>query len=119
MKYYHITNSDKKTIKSILKNGLRCNSEGEIFVFENKSIIFNNVINSVADLIANNQLFLQEYVMFEIDDKGFNTELVNDNVGEISSKQQWYVQQPFVDKKHIIIYGTYKNTFKNTFKNIY
>jgi hypothetical protein len=112
MKYYHITNTDKETIQSILKNGLRCNPEGEIFVFENKSISLNNVTNTVADIIANNQIFLDEYVMFEIDDKGFNTELVNDNVAEISSKQQWYIKQSFIDKKHIQVYGTYKSNYQ-------
>ena len=112
MKYYHITNTDAETIQSILKNGLRCNSEGEIFVFENKSIGYNNVINTVADSIANNQIFLNEYVMFEVDDKGFNSDLINDNVGEMSSNQQWYIKQPFIDKKHLQVHGVFKTNYK-------
>ena len=110
MKYYHITKLDK--IQSILKNGLRCNSEGEIFVFENKSIGLNTVTNTIADCIANNQIFLNEYAMFEVDDKGFNTDLINDNVGEMSSNQQWFIKQSFIDKKHIQIYGVFKTQYK-------
>ena len=115
MKYYHITNTDAKTIVSILENGIRCNSDGEIFVFENKSLGLNNVVNTVADLIANNQIFLKEYVMFEIDAKGFNTELINDNVAEFASAQQWYIKQPFIDKKYIKIYGKFKTNYKDFF----
>jgi hypothetical protein len=113
MKYYHITSTDKEKTESILKNGLRCNSEGEIFVFENKSIGLNNITNTIADCIANNQIFLNEYVMFEIDDKGFNAELINDNVGEMSSNQQWFIKQSFVDKKYLQIYGVFKTNYKN------
>jgi hypothetical protein len=111
MKYYHITKLNN--LQSILKNGLRCNSEGEIFVFENKSIGLNNITNTIADCIANNQIFLNEYVMFEINGKGFNSELINDNVGEISSNQQWLIKQTLIDKKHIQIYGIFKTNYKN------
>lgn len=113
MKYYHITKNDLATIQSILKNGLRCNSEGEIFVFENKRIVLNGITNTVADIIAQNQVFLNEYVMFEIDKKGIISKIKNDNVGEISSGQQWYFKQPFINKKYIQIYGEFKNQYKN------
>lgn len=112
MKYYHITNTEKKTIESILKNGIQCNSEGEIFVFENRIIGVNNVINTIADIIAENQIFLNEYVMFEIDEKGFNEELINDNVGEFGSNLQWYIKQAVIDKKHIQFYGKFKTNYK-------
>ena len=92
---------------------MQCNSEGEIFVFENKSIGLNNITNTIADCIANNQIFLNEYVMFEINDRGFNSDLINDNVGEFSSKQQWLIKQSQIDKKHIQLYGIFKTKYKN------
>jgi hypothetical protein len=113
MKYYHITALNN--VQSILKNGLRCNSDGQIFVFENKSIRINDVNNTVADIIANNQIFLDKYVMFEIDDKGFNTDLINDNVGELSSKRQWFVEQSVIDKKYLNVFGIFKTNYKNFF----
>jgi hypothetical protein len=51
--------------------------------------------------------------MFDINDKGFNSELINDNVGEFSSNQQWLIKQSLIDKKHIQIYGVFKTNYKN------
>jgi RNA-binding protein YlmH len=65
MKYYHITH--EKNLNAILEDGLKCNESGEIFVFEDKSIIYSNVVNTVADIIARNQTGLNEYIMFEKD----------------------------------------------------
>lgn len=111
-KYYHITKKNVNTIKSILSNGLICDEEGYIFLFENKSIEINGVINTIADIIAAEQLFLDVYVMFEIDSKGIISELIPDNVAEYSSKFQWIAKQPKIDCKYINIFGGYKNEFK-------
>jgi hypothetical protein len=112
MKYYHITKIDLITV--ILTNGLKANEEGEIFLFENKSLQHpeTKVINTIADTIAKNQIFLEEYAMFEIDAKGINVELINDNVGEISSIFQWIVKQPVINKEHIILFDIYKTKYK-------
>ena len=122
-KYYHITNKDVKVMESILKDGLLCNAEGDIFVFENKSIqqcdpSFKPVINTVADCIAINQIFVEEYYMFEIDIKGITTELIPDDVAEISSKQQWIVKQPKIEAQYINLFGEYKQRFESVYQLI-
>jgi hypothetical protein len=111
MKYYHITH--KKNKESILTNGLKCNSEGQIFFFENKSISGFGVVNTIADMIARNQVFLDNYSMFEIDSEAFETNLINDNVGELSSKQQWYIYQDIIDPTFINLLGDYKTNYTN------
>ena len=109
-KYYHITNPSNKD--SILKDGLKCNEEGEIFLFENKSIKIDNSIHYVSDLIAKNQIFLTEYAMFEIDLKGIEQPLINDNVAETSSSLQWIAKQPIIKLEHINFFGYYKTEIK-------
>ncbi len=112
MKYYHISKPDKKTIISILSNGLKANEDGEIFLFENKSISFYGTKNYVADQIAQNQVFLKKYSMFEIDSEGLNIEVINDNVGEFSSQCQWIARQPVIEAKHINFFGVFKTNFR-------
>ncbi|OAE94001.1 hypothetical protein [Flavobacterium psychrophilum] len=112
MKYYHITTKDK--MQPILKNGLIANECNEIFLFENKSIKHKEtgITNNVSDCIAKNQLFISEYVMFEIDSKGFETELINDDVAELTSTEQWILKQSKIDKKYINVFGIFKTEFK-------
>lgn len=112
MKYYHITKSDTNTIQSISMFGLECNMFGEIFLFENKSIFDNGISNCVSDCIAANQIFLNEYAMFEINPKGIKTELIPDNVGESSAKLQWYIKQKKIYPSYIKYWGTFKNIYK-------
>lgn len=111
MKYYHITH--KKNKKSILTEGLKCNSEGQIFFFENKSISGFGVVNTIADIIARNQVFLDGYTMFEIDSAAFETDLINDNVGELSRHQQWYIYQSNIDPVFINLFGDYETNYTN------
>lgn len=111
MKYYHITEDDRKTLKSILRKGLKCNIEGEIFLFENVSISFNGVKNNVADMIAANQLGLSRFTMIEIDSEGLNTELIKDNVAELSSDYQWILKQPLILPEFIKYVGTYDTKY--------
>ena len=110
MKYYHIT--AKENLPKILKEGLKANEEGEIFLFENKSIRVNSVVNTVADCIAHNQVFLEQYVMFEIANEGITSELINDNVGELTSSLQWIAKQPLIELKHLEFYGYYVTGYK-------
>jgi hypothetical protein len=113
MKYYHIVKFDRKIIASILKDGLKANEDGEIFLFENKSIQINGVKNFISDHIACNQIFVDEYVMFEIDSEGFNTDLIPDNVAEFAAKWQWILKQHIIEPRFIEIFGKYKTKFKN------
>jgi len=114
--YYHITTSENA--KKILKEGLKANcdgfnsplsEEGYIYLFENKSYkhpITQEVI-AVADAIAKNQLFLNEYVMLEIDERGIDVEVEKDDVGEFAAFAEWKVKQPIIDKKYINVFGIY------------
>jgi hypothetical protein len=106
MKYYHITENKQEVIQSILKHGLISES-GEIFLFENKSIAKNDIINYVSCLIAANQLFLDEYAMFEIDAEGI-VELVPDEVGELTTGTTWIAKQSIINREYINLFGSYK-----------
>ena len=113
---YHITTLDN-AIK-ILKEGLIANfgsnselsEKGYIYLFENKSYKnrITGEVTAVADAIAKNQLFLDEYVMLEIDERGIRGELEHDNVGEFAAFAQWKVKQPRINKKYISEFGYYK-----------
>lgn len=117
--YYHIT--DVENIESIMANGLRANEDGDIFLFENKSVGYHGISynsrgklaigkvrRTIADNIAINQLGLMEkYAMFEISSEGISGSLINDNVAEASSKWQWIAHQPTILAKYISIFGIY------------
>jgi len=101
MYYYHIT--DVKTAFTILKKGLKANEEGDIFLFENVSFTWGSqgIRNTVADSIAENQIFLKEYAILRVNSKGITGEVINDNVGELSSPFQWIVKQPLIEAKYL------------------
>jgi len=108
--YYHITRLEN--IESILHDGLKANSDGEIFLFENESLIYPDCTESgaiwkqsyIADLIASNQLFLTKYAMFEILPGGIEVDLINDNVAELSAKAQWIAKQPLIKPEYIRLF---------------
>lgn len=115
--YYHITTPNKAL--NILKNGLKCNEEGEIFLFENKTLRVKEEYRSdyerlglkteivVVEHIARNQVFLKDIVMLEIDSKGLYGELIQDKVGEATSEFQWIVKQPLIAPEFIEEFGHY------------
>lgn len=123
MKYYHIT--APKNIDSILENGLRANADGDIFLFENKSIIrpysifidenrewkmdeSKKSIALVADIIAMGQVFLDEYAMFEVAREGIDSDMIPDNVAEESKNFQWIAKQPVISPQFINLFGVYE-----------
>lgn len=123
MEYYHITH--KKNVSNIIKNGLLANTDGDIFLFENKSIItigiaknsqnkwvLGRIKRTIADNIALNQIFIEEYAMFKIDAHGITSHLTNDNVAELGSEFQWIVKQPKIDKRYVSLFGYYKTNSK-------
>lgn len=118
MKYYHITHPENA--RSILKNGIISNSDGEIFLFENKSIAFNNIINTVADSIAHNQLLLKQYSMFEVDISGLTNQLLQDNLGELTSCFQWILlNQKVILPQFIDYFGTFDTSFISVYSQWY
>lgn len=102
---YHIT--APKNVHSILRDGLRANKDGEIFLFEDKAIKnkINNTVIFVADHIALNQINQRKYAMLLIDCKGIDVELIPDNVGEVTAHLQWIAKQPIVKPDYIKFCG--------------
>lgn len=110
--YYHLTST--KNLQSILKDGLRANEDGDIFIFINGTIYnqYGCIIDkdkkeakigltkqTVADHICINQIFkFNEFVMLKIDSRGISGELVEDVVGEIPSylHKQWIAKQSVI-----------------------
>jgi hypothetical protein len=90
-KLYHITHIDNFT--SIINEGLKANNKGEIFIFDNIDC---------ASHIAINQIFLfDNYALFEINPKGIDVELINDNVTEYTSKHQFIIYQNIILPKYL------------------
>lgn len=116
--YYHI--SDPRNTKSILDRGLEANKDGDIFLFENKSILYpvaeikNGVPTQrikpvpIADLIAKTQIFLDKYAMFEIESEGIEGPLINDNVAELGHGLQWIAKQSRISPEYIKPFGLFK-----------
>lgn len=117
--YYHIT--DPKNVESIMKEGLKANKDGEIFLFENKAISYKlpmidngvcrvcKVKTTIANIIALNQLFLNEFAMFEISSDGIKGELLPDNVAEYSAPFQHIAKQLFILPEYITLCGVFKS----------
>lgn len=116
MKYYHITHP--KNVQSISKNGIISNSNGEIFLFENKSIVIYGTENTIADSIAHNQLFLEKYAMFEIDVSGINFTLLQDDVREYTFCFQWILtNQNVILPEYVDYFGTFDTSYILLFAN--
>lgn len=111
-KLYHITYSNNAY--SIIHNGLKANENGDVFLFDNKSVkkIYFKDYVSVADIIAVEQLFIDEYVMLEVDVSGL--ELLTDDVGELTASLQ-YIYKGDIQPERITPYGIYdtKEYFDN------
>jgi hypothetical protein len=90
MKYYHVT--DFEGWVGIHKDGIKCDSNGDIFVLNKKEVV---------GYVALNQLGLQDYGLFEIDSKGISGNVAADNVGEITAKYQFMIHQPIIERKFI------------------
>lgn len=103
-KLYHIT--DTKNAYSIIHNGLKANENGDVFLFENKSVMkitYKDYI-PVADVIAVEQLFLDKYMMFEVDVRGL--ELSTDDVGELTASIQ-YIYRGDISADRITPFGIF------------
>lgn len=101
MKYYHITK--KENAFSIAFEGLKSNKNGEIFLFSDWTMTTrrNNKTVLICDLIAKNQLFLDEFIIYEINPKGIKGEIKIDNVGELTFKNQWIIIQNAIPKSYV------------------
>ena len=113
MKYYHITK--KENAVSIAFNGLTSNENGEIFLFSDWTLTTrrNNKTVLICDLIARNQLFLDEFIIYEINPKGIKGEIKPDNVAELTSKFQWIITQDNIPKSYVKLLGVRNSDIKS------
>ena len=89
-KIYHLT--PHENTKSILKEGIKANEYGDIYVFTDML---------VADTIAKNQIFTKRYSVFEINRKGIKVKLIPDQCAEFSQGFQRIIKQNEIDPKYL------------------
>jgi hypothetical protein len=80
MKYYHITKKENRI--SIQFEGLKSNEDGKIFLFSGWTLTTRRSKKTVliCDLIAQNQLGTDVFIIYEINPKGIKGKIENDNV---------------------------------------
>ena len=100
-KYWHI--SAKENRESILKNGLKCDNKGYIYLINrlyDELHVFHVKI-SIPDSIAVSQVFLKDYDLFEIDSEGLSSNILRDNVREKLSNCQNRVKQSIINPEYV------------------
>jgi hypothetical protein len=100
-KYWHI--SAKENRESILKNGLKCDNKGYIYLINRlyDELHDFDVKISIPDSIAISQVFLKDYDLFEIDSEGLTSKILRDNVREKLSNYQNRIKQSLINPEHI------------------
>lgn len=107
-KYYYI--SDLESVSDIEQHGIKANENGDIFIF----IIFKEKIQdavNIAGYIAINQLFLENYALFEIQEEGITGEITDHKVSGRVSQYQKIIKQDIISRKHIKFINSYKTSF--------
>ena len=95
--FYHLSPSENK--KTIEQNGICVDEKGQIFVFSDMK---------VANTIARSQVFARKYVVFEIDPKGIEGEIEQDEVAEFSHVYQWIILQKKIAPEFLKLIGEYE-----------
>jgi hypothetical protein len=105
MKYYHITKKENRI--SIQFEGLKSNEDGEIFLFSGWTLTTRRSKKTVliCDLIAQNQLGTDVFIIYEINPKGIKGKIENDNVGELTSENQWIITQDKISRSYVKLLG--------------
>lgn len=101
MKLYHLT--DPKNRAAIEAVGLTANEDGEIFTFTDML---------VANTIARDQVFLERYIVFQIDAKSFRRKIGRDDVAEFSASLHRIVKAPNIPAKLITFVGEFETIFR-------
>ena len=110
--YCHLTES--KNVLSIMKDGIKANKDGEIFVYDDYMFKWMGMVHYVGDSIAFNQVMfdLKDYVIFFIDKRDVTGEVLPDDVGECTSKFQHIIKQKKIEPFHFV-------SRKNEYYSIY
>lgn len=111
--FYYCHATALENLDSIIKNGIKANESGEIYLYEdcilidlkritgsvNDGWLENGVLHRyVGDMIARNQIFIpgEKYVNFYIPAKAISGELERDNVAELTARHQWIAHQSVI-----------------------
>lgn len=83
MKNYHFHITTKENAIPIMFDGIKAGEDGYVYLFEGKEVKTQNTLGEwvgVDEIIALDQLGLDEYVIFAVDTRGLKLE--NDSVAE-------------------------------------
>ncbi len=96
-KLYHISPINNK--KGILNEGLKSGEAKYIYFFTDLiyPIPLFGIEGYLLDLIAANQVFIEEYDLYEINPEGLENRLMADRVSEFTASFQKRVKQMFID----------------------
>ena len=112
MYYCHATAMEN--LDSIIKNGIKANELGEIYLYEDREILLPEIIAwrtipptrregelvgfYIGDAIIKNQIFMpgEKYVNFFIPAEAIACELERDNVGEFTAPWQHIARQSVI-----------------------
>ena len=107
-KYYYISNI--KNVESIQENGITADADGNIQILTIDKGKIRDILN-IAAYISSNQLFLDEYGLFEIIENGITGEFIDPNVTGKTAQYQNMLKQQSIGKEYIKFVNTYKTYF--------
>ncbi len=97
MQYYHMTSF--KGWVAINKEGIKCDTEGYIYVLDDLE---------VASYVAINQLGHADYGLFRIDPICIHAPLETDDVAEVTAKHQFRFKQSLLERQYLTDLGMLK-----------
>ena len=107
-KYYYI--SKVSDVPDIHENGIEADEDGDIFLFAIDKGKIRNILN-IAGYITTNQLFLDEYALFEIFESGITGEMIYYKISGRTEQYQKILKQKNISKEHIKFINCYKTYF--------
>ena len=99
--FYHVT--EAKNVKSILKDGLKCDNDGYIYLLTELDIqeTIYGIWVFLPDIISTEQIGIKKYSLFQIYSEGITSEIEDDNVGELVSEFQKRINQKIIHTDYI------------------
>lgn len=96
--YFHLTSIENT--EKIIRDGIRSDEDGYIYLM--------NINSKVVQYhIAINQVFIDQYALFKINERALNAVVEKDNVAEITSKYQCRVKQNLIPTNEISFMGEF------------
>ena len=107
-KYYYI--SGLESVPDIEEHGILADENGDIFIFTIFKEKIQDAVN-IAGYIATNQLFLENYALFEIREEGITGEITDHKVSGRVSQYQKIIKQDTINREFIKFINSYKTSF--------